>query len=103
MYSISARSGISKPFSRQFKSRSVAFLGFVMRPNTTRCNIQSMYTAAQITPVPASIVTIQGLPIEFDVQLPNIIRNSPTKPFRNGSPIEANEVITRNVEYQGIE
>ena len=31
-----------------------------------------------------------------------MIKNSPTKPFRNGSPIDESEAMTKNAENQGI-
>jgi len=38
----------------------LALASLVFVPKTTRWSIQSMYTAAQMTPVPASIVTIHA-------------------------------------------
>ena len=60
MKNINTSRGTSNPISRAFRSESLAFASLVFVPNTTRCNIQSMYTAAQIIPVPAIMVTIQA-------------------------------------------
>ena len=57
---IKASKGSSNPASRKFKSESFEFASPVFVPNTTRWSIQSMYTAAQITPVPASGMRISG-------------------------------------------
>src|SRR5437870_9926686 len=101
MKSIKATRGKSNPASRAFKSGNFAFASLVSVPNTTRCSIQSIYTAAQITPVPASIVTIQVCRTTSEVHVPSKIRNSPTKPFKNGNPIDESEAITNSAENQG--
>src|ERR1043165_9718310 len=101
MKSISRSSGKTNPISRAFRSSSFVFGSLVVVPKTTRCSIQSMYTAAQITPVPASIVTIDACCTANDVQAPSIIRNSPTKPFKNGKPIDDSDELTKNVDTQG--
>src|SRR2546430_433792 len=102
MKSIKARRGSSNPASRKFKSESFEFASLVFVPNTTRWSIQSIYTAAQITPVPASMVTIQACCTTVDVHEPSMIRNSPTKPFKNGRPIEESEANTNSAENHGI-
>ena len=67
-----------------------------------------MSAAANITPVPANIVAIKFQFVSavtgsiVDFHIPIIIRNSPTKPFRNGRPIDAIVVITKMVAYSGI-
>src|SRR5437867_6603889 len=102
MKNINANSGSSKPTSRAFRSNSFAFTSLVFVPNTTRCNIQSIYTADQIAPVLPSMTTIQVCVTTVDVQVPTRIKISPTKPFSRGKPIDASEVTTKNVENQGI-
>ena len=56
IHTMKMRIGTSTAISRSDRSWSDWFAGFVNLPNMTRWNIHSMYTAAKITPVAATIV-----------------------------------------------
>ena len=63
----------------------------------TLWNIHSIYTAASITPD----VAIDAYRM-CDLKVPTKIRNSPTKPFKPGSPMDESVTIMKNTAKTGI-
>src|SRR4030065_1012009 len=92
--------GIKTNFSLKFKSLTEFIFELVTSPKTTFLYIQSRYTAAKNTPVAANTVNHQLLST-VDLKVPVKIRNSPTKPFSPGNPIEESELKSKANEKNG--